>query len=57
VVENMERNLGAYDTQGKPLQTLYVSRLAKLDPTCDEASQTRPFATIAAALACARNGA
>jgi hypothetical protein len=49
-------DVGAYDTQGKPLQTLAVSRLVKTNPTCDEASPARPFATLAAALACAHNG-
>jgi hypothetical protein len=47
---------GAYDTQGKPLETLYVSRLARVNPTCALASSTRPFATVAGALACAHDG-
>jgi hypothetical protein len=36
---------------------LYVSAAATSDPACAVASQARPFATIAAALACAPTGA
>jgi parallel beta-helix repeat protein len=36
---------------------LYVSASAASDPACGSASQANPFRTIAAALACARNGA
>jgi hypothetical protein len=50
-------DIGAYDTQGTPLQTLYVSRIAKSDPSCADASASRPFTAVAGALECARNGA
>src|SRR6185312_5898558 len=49
-------DIGAYDTGGTPLQTLYVSRSASSDPACGLASQSNPFATIAGALGCAANG-
>src|SRR5207244_7514984 len=37
--------------------TLYVSASAASDPSCAAASQANPFATVAAALACATDGA
>jgi hypothetical protein len=49
-------DIGAYDTGGTPLQTLYVNRSASSDPACGLASQSNPFATIAGALACSANG-
>ena len=49
-------DIGAYDTAGVALQTLYVKKSAPSDPSCDAASPTNPFATVGAALACASDG-
>lgn len=49
-------DVGAYDTGGTSLETLYVRSSAASDPACGAASQAHPFLTLAAALACAHNG-
>jgi hypothetical protein len=48
-------DIGAYDT-ATPARTLYVTHSAKVDPSCAAASQAKPFATLAGALACAGDG-
>ena len=53
----MACDIGAYDTTGTPVQTLDVRATARTEPTCATASYTKPFRTLDAALACARNGA
>ena len=53
----MACDIGAYDTTGTPVQTLDVRATARTEPTCATASYTKPFKTLGAALACARNGA
>ena len=48
-------DIGAYDT-ATPANTLYVMHSGKADPSCAAASQAKPFATIAGALACSGDG-
>jgi len=49
-------DVGADDTGGVPLRTLYVSHAASSDPACASASKTSPFATLSGALSCAGSG-
>lgn len=49
-------DVGAVDTGGAPLRTLYVSHKAGSDPACGAASKTHPFATLSGALSCAGSG-
>src|SRR5947208_106252 len=55
-VARLACDVGAYDTGGVALEVLYVKATASSDPPCSSASATHPFATIAAALACASDG-